>query len=256
MLFEGLDKSGYQLGVSSAAGGAATLLALEAAAAAARAGEIDALVYAPLNKQALWLAGHSDIDELHFFRSRLGATGFCCELNKQGDVWTSRVTSHIPLRDVADNISVDTVIAATRAGVEAVKLASGKKARVAVAGLNPHLGEGGTMGREEIDVIIPAIDQMKAAGIDIVGLFPADTLFLKVAAEKIDLVITMFHDQGQIALKALGFANTSTILGGLPLPIVTASQGTAYDIVGQNKADPTGMVSAFELAARLARAKS
>ncbi|TPK33948.1 4-hydroxythreonine-4-phosphate dehydrogenase PdxA [Mesorhizobium sp. B2-5-3] len=251
-LISGLDRDGYKPGVASAEGGTATLAALESAADAAGAGQLDAIVYGPLNKQAMWLAGHKAIDELHFFSSRLGVAGFCCEMNNQGALWTARVTSHIPLRAVADNISVESIIAATVAGAKAVESSSGKRARIAVAGLNPHLGEGGAMGTEEIEIILPAIERLKELGYDVAGLYPADTVFLRVGPEKLDLIITMFHDQGQIALKTLGFANTSTVLGGLPLPIVTASQGTAYDIVGQNRADPAGLTAAFDLAHRLA----
>ncbi|MEP7457326.1 4-hydroxythreonine-4-phosphate dehydrogenase PdxA [Phyllobacterium sp. SB3] len=246
------DDRGYSPGVASAEGGVAVLSALEAVAQSAVAGEIDAIVYGPLNKQAMWLAGHKAIDELHFFKERLGVSGFCCELNKQGELWTTRVTSHIPLRLVTDNISVDTIVAATEAGVQAFEAAQKRRPRIAIAGLNPHLGEGGAMGREEIDVIMPAIKALRARGHDVAGLYPADTVFLRIASECIDVVVTMFHDQGQIALKALGFANTSTVLGGLPLPVVTASQGTAYDIVGRNLADPTGLINAFELAHQLA----
>lgn len=251
-LVECADDRGYSAGVASAAGGRAALSALESAVRLAASGQIDAIVYGPLNKQAMWLAGHKAIDELHFFKERLGVTGFCCELNRQGNLWTTRVTSHIPLRQVPDNITVDTIVAATEAGIQAFEAAQKRRPRIAVAGLNPHLGEGGAMGTEEIDVILPAIETLRARGHDVAGLYPADTVFLRIASERIDLVVTMFHDQGQIALKALGFANTCTVLGGLPLPIVTASQGTAYDIVGQNRADPTGLLNAFELAHQLA----
>jgi 4-hydroxythreonine-4-phosphate dehydrogenase len=176
-------------------------------------------------------------------------------LNNQGQLWTARVTSHIPLRAVADNITVKSIVAATELGAAAAQAALGKQPRIAVAGLNPHLGEGGAMGTEERDVIMPAIETLRARGYDISGLYPADTVFLQVGREGLDLVITMFHDQGQIALKSLGFSNTCTVLGGLPLPVVTASQGTAYDIVGQNRADPAGLTTAFDLAHRLALAK-
>jgi 4-hydroxy-L-threonine phosphate dehydrogenase PdxA len=248
------DFAGYVPGKASAEGGATTLAALEAAAAAVRDGTVDAVVYAPLNKQALWLAGHTDIDELHFFRSRLGVSGFCCELNSQGKLWTARVTSHIPLREVADAITVESVLAAARLGAEAVRKVKGAEPRIAIAGLNPHLGEGGAMGREEIDVLVPAIDILRAEGFDVAGLYPADTIFLQVAEKNIDMVVTMFHDQGQIALKAMGFGQTSTVMGGMPIPIVTASQGTAYDIAGRNLADPSGLLAAFDLAVHLGRA--
>lgn len=249
------DVPGYAPGKASAEGGATTLAALEAAALAVREGTVDAVVYAPLNKQALWLAGHKDIDELHFFRSRLGVSGFCCELNCQGKLWTARVTSHIPLRDVADAITVESVLAATRLGAGTVRAVKGSAPRIAIAGLNPHLGEGGAMGREEIDVLMPAIEILRAEGIDVVGLYPADTVFLQAAGKDIDMIVTMFHDQGQIALKAMGFGQTSTVMGGMPIPIVTASQGTAYDIAGRNLADPSGLLAAFDLAVHLGRTK-
>lgn len=251
-LVGGHQGAGFTPGAASAEGGAATLLALDGAVSAAKAGQVDAVVYGPLNKQALWLAGHTAIDELHFFRDRLGVNGFCCELNCQGELWTSRVTSHIPFREVADAITIDAVVAAGEAGARAAQVANGRQPRIAVAGLNPHLGEGGAMGMEEIEVILPAIEVLRGRGYDVAGLYPADTVFRRVEPEAIDLVVTMFHDQGQIALKALGFGGTSTVLGGLPLPVVTASQGTAYDIVGQNRADPAGLIAAFDLARRLA----
>ena len=245
------DVPGYETGQPSAESGATTLAAMEAAATAAREGRIEALVYGPLNKQALWLAGHAEVDELHFFRARLGVNGFCCELNAQGGLWTARVTSHIPFREVADAITVDSVMAATATGAAAVRRALGRAPRIALAGLNPHLGEGGALGREEIDAILPAMQKLSDQGYEIVGLFPADTIFRQVAEKRIDLIVTMFHDQGQIALKAMGFGMTSTVLGGLPLPVVTASQGTAYDIAGRNLADPAGLIAAFDLAAEL-----
>jgi 4-hydroxythreonine-4-phosphate dehydrogenase len=254
-LIDSGDEGNVAPGVASAAGGAASLAALEAAAGAASRREIDAIVYGPLNKQAMWLAGHKAIDELHFFTERLAVTNFCCELNNQGQLWTARVTSHIPLRAVAENITVKSIMSATELGAAAAQAALGKRPRIAIAGLNPHLGEGGAMGTEERDVITPAIETLRTRGFDISGLYPADTVFLQVGREGLDLIITMFHDQGQIALKSLGFSNTCTVLGGLPLPVVTASQGTAYDIVGQNRADPTGLASAFDLAHRLAVAK-
>jgi 4-hydroxythreonine-4-phosphate dehydrogenase len=251
-LVESGDAGGYRPGEASAAGGAVALDALTSAARAARSGQVDAIVYGPLNKQAMWLAGHKAIDELHFFREQLGVSGFCCELNNQGSLWTSRVTSHIPFRHVADGITIETIAAAAKAGAAAVEAVQSKRPKIAIAGLNPHLGEGGALGCEEIEVIQPAIERLRAEGYDIAGLYPADTVFLRIEREKIDLVVTMFHDQGQIALKALGFGNTSTVLGGLPLPVVTASQGTAYDIAGTNRADPSGLISAFDLAGRLA----
>lgn len=235
------------LGVASPASGAYVLDGLRHAADAVRRGEVDGILYAPLNKQAMVLAGHKALDELHYFRDLLGVEGFCCELNNQGPLWTVRVTSHMPLGEVARNITPDNIRNAVQLGVEAVRRAGVAAPKVMVAGLNPHMGEGGTMGREEIDVILPTVAQLQGEGIDILGVFPADTVIPRALKEGVDLVVTMYHDQGQIALKALGFDRTVTMLGGLPVPFATPSQGSAYDIAGKNLADPSGLIAAFGL---------
>ncbi|NJN39562.1 MAG: 4-hydroxythreonine-4-phosphate dehydrogenase, partial [Gammaproteobacteria bacterium] len=123
---------------------------------------------------------------------------------------------------------------------------------IAVAGLNPHAGEGGTMGREEIDAIAPGIDRAKAEGIDARGPYPADTIFLAAKRGDFDAVVTMYHDQGQIAMKLMGFDRGVTVLGGLPVPVATCAHGTAYDIVGRNVANPVPLSNAFDLAVEMA----
>lgn len=239
-------------GAASVAGGAYTLAGLRNAAQAVIEGRLDGVLYAPLNKQAMSLAGHKALDELHYFRDLLDVRGFCCELNNQGSLWTVRVTSHVPLREVANLITADTIGKAVRLGVEAVRRTGVASPRVVIAGLNPHLGEGGTMGREEIDIILPTAAALKADGIDIVGVYPADTAVPRALREGVDLVVTMYHDQGQIALKALGFDRTVTVLGGLPVPFATPSQGSAYDIAGKNLADPAGLKASFRLLEKMA----
>lgn len=239
-------------GQASATGGAYMLEGLRNAAAAVVEGRIDGVLYAPLNKQAMSLAGHKALDELHYFRELLGVDGFCCELNNQGSLWTVRVTSHVPLREVADLITPDNIRKATSLGVEAVRRTGVASPKVVIAGLNPHLGEGGAMGREEIEIILPTAAKLKADGIDVIGVYPADTAVPRALREGADLVVTMYHDQGQIALKALGFDSTVTMLGGLPVPFATPSQGSAYDIAGKNLADPSGLKAAFRLLEKVA----
>ena len=123
--------------------------------------------------------------------------------------------------------------------------------RVAVAGLNPHNGDGGTCGREEIDVIEPAVRELNARGMAVVGPFPADTIFLRARDGELDAIVTMYHDQGQIAIKLLGFSRGVTVQGGLPVPITTPAHGTAYDIAGQGKANVQAMANAFAIACRM-----
>ena len=126
--------------------------------------------------------------------------------------------------------------------------------RVAVAAFNPHGGEGGTCGREEIDIIAPAVRALNAEGLPIDGPFPADTIFLKARDGEYDAIVTMYHDQGQIAIKLLGFSQGVTVQGGLPIPITTPAHGTAYDIAGQGKANVGATAAAFAIACRMGRA--
>jgi 4-hydroxythreonine-4-phosphate dehydrogenase len=239
-------------GESTQAGGHAALAALNAAADAVAAGEVDGIVFAPLNKHALRLAGMSHEDELRMLQSRFGVEGFVSEFNITGSLWTSRVTSHVPLRDVADAITADGVVQAV-AIVHRYLVASGRPApRIAVTGLNPHAGDGGSIGREEIDVIAPAIEQARASGIDARGPMPSDTVFVAARRGDYDAVVTMYHDQGQIAMKLMGFEKGVTLHGGLPVPVATCASGTAFDIVGRNVANVEGLQQAFDLAVAIA----
>lgn len=239
-------------GVATHAGGRAALLALEAAASAVLRGEVDAIVFAPLNKHAMRLAGLAQEDELRWLQERLGVHGFVSEFNITGELWTSRVTSHIPLRAVADAITAKGVEDAVRI-VHRYLRASGVAApRVAVAGLNPHAGDGGSLGREEIEIIAPAIETVRREGIDAHGPLAPDTMFVAARRGDYNAVVSMYHDQGQIAMKLMGFDHGVTLHGGLPVPVATCASGTAFDIVGRNVANVEGLQAAFDLAARIA----
>ena len=125
--------------------------------------------------------------------------------------------------------------------------------RVAVAAFNPHGGDGGTCGREEVDIIAPAVRELNQEGLPVQGPFPADTIFLKAQAGEFQAIVTMYHDQGQIAIKLLGFSRGVTVQGGLPIPITTPAHGTAYDIAGQGRASDAAMWQAFNVACRMGR---
>jgi len=242
-------------GRAEAAGGASVLAVLNRCLDAARAGRIDAICFAPLNKLAMKLGGLKHEDELHHFAAYLGVDGYFCEFNTLGSLWTARVSSHVPLKDAASYLSRERIVAAARL-IHASLLANGVEApRVAVAAFNPHGGEGGTCGREEIDVIAPAVRDLNAAGIPAQGPFPADTLFIKARDGEFDAVVTMYHDQGQIAIKLLGFSRGVTVQGGLPVAITTPAHGTAYDIAGLGKADVQATANAFAIACRMGRAQ-
>jgi 4-hydroxythreonine-4-phosphate dehydrogenase len=245
------DAKEIELGVASRAAGLYALRSLDAAVDAAKAGQIDAIVYAPLNKHAMNLAGFDEIDEMHYLAQKFGCNHFCTELNLLDHLWTARVTSHVPIKDIAANITTKSVIEATRLGVSTMRRAGVANPRVAIAGLNPHAGDGGTIGKEDADVIQPAVEALRKEGLNVNGPSSPDTVFVMAHRGAYDLVVSMYHDQGQIALKSLGFERVVTMLGGLPVPAMTASSGSAYDITGKNKASPDGLISASELARRL-----
>ncbi len=244
-----------QRGVSQAPGGASVLAVLNVCMDAAKRREVDAICFAPLNKFAMKLGGLKYEDELHHFAEYLGVTGYFCEFNTLGDLWTSRVSSHIPLKDAARFLSRERIKDATRLIYRSLQAAGFAQPKVAVAAFNPHGGDGGTCGREEVEIIAPAVAELNAEGMAISGPFPADTIFLKARDGEYQAIVTMYHDQGQIAIKLMGFSKGVTVQGGLPVPITTPAHGTAYDIAGQGKADVNAILNAFRIAARMGLAQ-
>ncbi len=242
-------------GQAEAAGGASVLQVLNRCMDAAKAGEVDAITFAPLNKFAMKQGGLKHEDELHHFAQYLGVTGYFCEFNTLGGLWTARISSHVPLKDVAKYIDKQRIVDATTLIYRSLQASGNAAPRVAVAGFNPHNGDGGTCGREEIDVIAPAVAELNGLGLPVVGPFPADTIFLRARDGELDAIVTMYHDQGQIAIKLMGFSQGVTVQGGLPVPITTPAHGTAYDIAGLGKANVDATANAFAIAARMGRAR-
>jgi 4-hydroxythreonine-4-phosphate dehydrogenase len=253
-MFLSLDtvaQSDVVTGQVTAAAGQGARVALTHCLDAVKRGDCDAICFAPLNKQAMKKGGMHFEDELHFFADYFGVTDYFCEFNTLGTLWTSRISSHIPLADIPKYVTKDRIKAAARLTYQTLKRAGFAEPRVAVAALNPHGGDGGTCGREEIDIIEPAARELHADGLPIQGPFPADTIFLKARDGALDSIVTMYHDQGQVAVKLLGFERGVTVQGGLPAPITTPAHGTAFDIVGQGKANAEAMTQALLLAARM-----
>ena len=242
------DPAAIALGKVSAAGGRAALQNFTRGLDMAKAGEVDSLCFTPFNKQALHLAGNRHEDELRYAADYLGFRGQVGEFNVLEKFWNARVTSHIPLKDVAAQLSVERIVDAIALTHESLKDAGFPQPRIAVAALNPHAGEGGSFGREEIDVIAPAVAAAQKRGIGASGPFPADTVYIGARDGRFDAVVSMFHDQGQIAFKLIGFSDGVTLLGGLPIPITTPAHGTAYDIAGRGVARDGAMRNAFKLA--------
>ncbi|MBI2771422.1 MAG: 4-hydroxythreonine-4-phosphate dehydrogenase PdxA [Burkholderiales bacterium] len=249
-------QGGVQRSVAQAAGGASVLRVLNACMDATQRGEVDAICFAPLNKFAMKQGGLRHEDELHHFAEYLGVTGYFCEFNTLGELWTARVSSHIPLKDAAGFLSKDRIKDATRLIYRSLQAAGVAQPKVALAAFNPHGGDGGTCGREEIDIIEPAARELAAEGFPVGGPFPADTIFLKARDGEYQAIVTMYHDQGQIAIKLMGFSKGVTVQGGLPVPITTPAHGTAYDIAGKGVADVNATYNAFRIAARMGAAQT
>lgn len=214
-------------------------------------GQADALCFAPLNKGAMRLGGMQEEDEMRWFARLLDYDGPCGEFNVLGPMWTARVTSHVALKEVSGLLTPEGVAGAIRMLTDALRAAGVAQPRVGVCGLNPHNGDNGNYGTEESDIIEPGIGLAASQGFPAQGPFPADTIFLRARRGDLDGIVTMYHDQGQIATKLLGFDIGVTVEGGLPIPVTTPAHGTAYDIVGQGSAQATAMTSAFDLACRM-----
>jgi 4-hydroxythreonine-4-phosphate dehydrogenase len=242
-------------GVASAAGGRAAAAAVRAAADLVAAGEADALVTAPLNKQGFALAGephpgHTELLAAHFNAPRVRM------MLQGGGLRVVLVTIHIALRAVPDALTVDGIVETCAVAGEALaRLSVG--GRLALAALNPHASDGGRFGDEEERILIPAVAAARARGIEVTGPHPADTLFARVARpeSEVDAVVAMYHDQGLIPVKLAAFGKATNVTLGLPIVRTSPDHGTAYDIAGRGIADPGSLLEALDVAADLFSAK-
>ena len=259
----GVGAGDFERGVVTGKSGRFMLDGLAEGLRLCRRGAADAMCVAPLNKAALRAGGMKHPDEMRYFCEVLAFDGPCVEFNVNDKLWTSRVTSHVPLKDVSALLSAERIAQGIELLSQGLKAAGFAEPRIAVCGLNPHNGDGGAFGREEIDVIEPGVKLAASRGHAADGPFPADTTFVRATNKAFnggyDGVLTMFHDQGQIAMKLLSFGHGITVHYGLPMPITTPAHGTAYDIAGAGKATPGAMKNALLTAAKMgasARSKS
>jgi 4-hydroxythreonine-4-phosphate dehydrogenase len=249
------DPSTIRRGVAAKAGGESALANYRTALRMVADGKADAVCFTPFNKQAMRMAEPTYDDEILFTSNVLGFKGLATEFNVLEGLWNARVTSHIPLAEVSVNLSIEKIVAALELTATALRAAGFNPPRIGVAGLNPHAGDGGNFGREEIDIIEPAVRKARAQGLPADGPYPADTVFVRAKTGQFDAVLTMYHDQGQIAMKLLGFDRGVTLLGGYPFPICTPAHGTAYDIAGKGVANIGAARAALLLAARMAHTR-
>ena len=238
-------------GVVDPVAGRSAVICLKEAYSFAIDGKISGVVSAPMNKEAFHQAGFHYLDELELLAEYTAAPAAFI-MGVMGSLWTVAVTTHIAFRDIAANIKQKSVLShitalhgvLTKIGVEIP--------RIAVAALNVHGGEGGLYGREEIDEIIPAIEQAVGSGMNVAGPIPADSIFVRAVEGEFDGVVSMYHDQATIIRKFHAKRTGATIFIGLPVVCGTTAHGTAFDIAGQGVAEPGSFLEALEYAIRLA----
>ena len=214
-------------------------------------GSVDAVVTAPINKESLQLAGHIYPGHTEILAERT-ETEETVMMLAAGSMRVLHVTTHIPLSQVSGAISTERIVRVLELGDDALKKMGIKKPLFAVAGLNPHAGEGSIFGDEEELIIAPAVELAIDRGIRVEGPVPPDVVFLKMHRGKYDAIIAMYHDQGHIPLKLLAFESGVNVSLGLPIIRTSVDHGTAFDIAGKGLADPGSLVEALRLAASMA----
>jgi len=250
----------------SAAGGRIAYLAVERAVRLAQAGRVQAVVTAPLNKEALNLAGYHYPGHTELLAELTGVKGSVMMLAHDG-MHVSHVTTHIALEDVPKRVTPERLRHVIRLTDEALRHLGVGRARIAVAALNPHAGEGGLFGRQDMEISAPVIAECVAMGLDVVGPVPGDTVFVKLRGSQFDAVVAMYHDQGHIPVKLMGFKvdpatgawnalSGVNITLGLPIIRTSVDHGTAFDIAGKGIASETSLIEAIEYAERLAIARA
>lgn len=247
-----LDPATIQVGVAARAGGAFALENFRTGLKLAAAGKVGGVCFTPFNKAAMRMAHPSYDDEISFVAGVLDIHTPASEFNILDGLWNARVTSHVPLSAVAALITRERVLRSLILTYESLRNAGLEQPRIGVAALNPHAGDGGNFGHEDDDEIAPAVADAKARGIGATGPYPSDTVFVRATKGEFDAVLTMYHDQGQIAMKLIGFDRGVTLIGGFPFPICTPAHGSAYDIAGKGVANLGASKAAVLIAAKAA----
>ncbi len=252
-------------GVLSAEGGRLAYCAIERGVRLSQAGRVQGIVTAPLNKEALNKAGYHYAGHTEMLAALTGVKGSVMML-AHGNMRVSHVSTHVALEDVPKRLTPERLRLVIDLTHQALRDLGVERARIAVAALNPHAGEGGLFGRQDLDVSEPTIERARADGLDVVGPVPGDTVFVKLRAGQYDAVIAMYHDQGHIPVKLLGF-NVDPATGrwdalsgvnitlGLPIIRTSVDHGTAFDIAGKGIANELSLLEAIEYAEHLAAAR-
>ena len=241
---------GIELGRASASGGRAAAEAVLAAVRDARAGAVDGIVTAPLNKESLAAAGYPWPGHTEMLAEAAGAPDVAM-MFVGGPLRVALVTIHRSLRSVPDAVTAAEVRRVARLVHRELPALGATTGRIALCALNPHAGEGGLFGREDMDVLAPAVAALRAEGVDIDGPLPADSVFVRAARGTYDAVIANYHDQGLIPVKLAAFGEAVNVTLGLPFVRTSVDHGTGFDIVGKGEASPGSLLAAMRLAAEL-----
>lgn len=241
-------------GIPTPASAQAALEAMEEAARLVNIGEIDAVVTGPIHKARMREVGFNFPGQTEFFAARSNTVNYAMLLSA-GAITVALVTTHIPLREVPRALRQSEIVRVGKLLADFLRRRGKMRPRIAVAGLNPHAGESGTMGREEMEIIVPAVEEFRSSVEDVVfdGPLSPDTLFFQLVRGNWDAALCMYHDQGLIPLKLHGFDEGVNVTLGLPFPRTSPDHGTAFDIAGKNIARPDSMVAAINFAVELAR---
>ncbi len=268
ILFVNVDGQNERVpvGRSTEAGGHVAYAAIEGAVRLALDGAVDAICTGPISKEALNLAGHHYGGHTELLADLTGARDSVMLL-AHGNMRVSHITTHTALQDVPGKVTPQRIRRVVALTDEALRALGLDRRRIAVAALNPHAGEGGLFGRQDIDIVEPVIRELQQAGFDVEGPVPGDTVFVKLRAKQYDAVVAMYHDQGHIPVKLLGFsvdAETGrwnalsgvNVTLGLPIIRTSVDHGTAFDIAGRGIASESSLIEAVDLAIQLATTRS
>lgn len=240
----------FQAGKPTAEGGAAGVSYIKQAVEFALSKKVDAVVTAPISKEALKMAGFNWPGHTEMLAELTGANDYAMMLCG-GLLRVILVTIHTSLRSVPDLITKERVLKTIKLAKKACDMFGIENPRIAVAGLNPHAGESGIFGDEELREIIPAVEEAKKIGVPVTGPYPPDTVFHKAYKGEIDVIVCMYHDQGLIPLKMIAFEEGVNITIGLPIIRTSPDHGTAYDIAWKGVANPSSMIAAIKTAEKL-----
>jgi 4-hydroxythreonine-4-phosphate dehydrogenase len=241
-------------GELDARAGDAAFRYVERATGLASAGSVGAIATAPLNKEAMHLAGHKYPGHTEILAELTGTKDYAMMLVTD-ELKVIHISTHVSLREAIEWVTPERELAVIRLAHESLKKLGVESPRVAVAGLNPHAGENGLFGTEDIEQIAPAVAAAVEEGMDATGPHPPDTVMMRARTGAFDIVVVQYHDQGHIPIKLMGFDTGVNVTVGLPFFRTSVDHGTAFDIAGKGKADPSSLRAALDLARKLAGAE-